>query len=423
MAANLTQGIVKKAKPKDKPYEIRDGKVPGLILRVQPTGRKRYVCEYRIKDPKTLTWRKTRKTIQGDPEVLTVKQAQEAAKDILKDASKGIDRNKEERDARARTLGGFIEEKYTEYAQDHISTHKALLISLKRNFEDLYSKPLNQITELDIEAWRRKRPSIKFETLQRDLTQLKACLNTAMKEFKLTSSHGLEGYTLKRRKSDPQSSPQAIRYLSEDEEIRLRAAFEERESRMRAERLSGNEWRLKRGRQALPAIKEGEFSDYLQPLVLIALNTGLRRGDLFDLEWQHVDLKRKQIRKIINKTSHKAKNPMPAVLPLSSEAFTVLNTWLKQSTGDGLVFPSPKTGERLDNITKAWRKLMKDANITAFRFHDLRHTFASRLVMGGIDLNTVRELMTHGDIKMTLVYAHLSPDHKADAIKRVFDKN
>src|SRR3990167_10336288 len=84
----------------------------------------------------------------------------------------------------------------------------------------------------------------------------------------------------------------------------------------------------------------------------------------------------------------------------------------------GLVFPS-KNNQPFNNIKRSWSSLLKKANITQFRWHDLRHHFASKLVMAGIDLNTVRELLGHSDIKMTLRYAHLAPEHKINAVKKI----
>ena len=71
------------------------------------------------------------------------------------------------------------------------------------------------------------------------------------------------------------------------------------------------------------------------------------------------------------------------------------------------------------SLKTAWQKVAKAAKLHAFTFHDLRHTFASKLVQAGVDLNTVRELLGHADIKMTLRYAHLAPEHKAAAVAKL----
>ena len=84
---------------------------------------------------------------------------------------------------------------------------------------------------------------------------------------------------------------------------------------------------------------------------------------------------------------------------------------------DDLVFPSPKNGKKLDNCDSSWRKLLKEANIENFRWHDMRHDFASQLAMRGVPLFTIKELMGHKDIKTTLVYADLAANVKRDAVK------
>ena len=105
---------------------------------------------------------------------------------------------------------------------------------------------------------------------------------------------------------------------------------------------------------------------------------------------------------------------------LVKSGFDTFTKWENQSKSNELIFPG-KNGVRLDRIDTSWRSLMRLAHISNFRFHDLRHHFASKLVMSGVDLNTVRELLGHGDIEMTLRYAHLAPQHKAAAVEKLVD--
>jgi integrase len=91
----------------------------------------------------------------------------------------------------------------------------------------------------------------------------------------------------------------------------------------------------------------------------------------------------------------------------------VLERWKKQTTGER---PFPFTG-----LKTAWNALLGQAEIEAFRWHDMRHDFASRLASKGVPLNTIRELLGHQSLAMTLRYAHLQPDQKAAAVAKLVE--
>lgn len=206
-----------------------------------------------------------------------------------------------------------------------------------------------------------------------------------------------------------------MRFLEVFEESRLRDTLSAREERIRQERHNANEWRRARGYDLLPDLQAMAFVDHLKPMVLLSINTGLRRGELFNLSWDHVDLERA----LLTVVGDTAKSGKTRHVPLNTEALTILKAWKAQAANTtGFVFPG-RDGNRLDNVKRSWTSLLKAAGITNFRWHDMRHHFASRLVMAGIDLNTVRELLGHSDIKMTLRYAHLAPEHKAAAVARL----
>jgi integrase len=205
-----------------------------------------------------------------------------------------------------------------------------------------------------------------------------------------------------------------IRHLSPDEERRLRNALSHRDDARRSGRASANAWRRVRGYE--PWAEYGTYTDYVTPFVLVALNTGLRRGELLQLQWRDIELHRRTI----TVRGEGAKTGQTRHVPLNSEIVAVFKSWRPDVVESGwFVFSGTDTTTPLTEARKAWRGVLREARISSFRFHDLRHTFASKLVMAGVDLNTVRELLGHRKISMTLRYAHLAPEHKADAVERL----
>jgi integrase len=278
---------------------------------------------------------------------------------------------------------------------------------------------VEDITIMEIEKWRLSRVSdeTKASTVNRLLGALQSAINRAVKQGIIPLNPIARMECLQETDSDAK-----VRYLSDDERERLMAALDAREDKMRVARGNHNDWLVERKHQRKPSLGE-IYVDYLKPLVLLSLNTGARRGNLLSLTWEDIDFSARTIlfRAAVSKSGKTHRIPMNDIVA------EILISWRNQSTDispDALVFPSPKTGEKLENCNTAWEGLLKAAKIGNFRWHDMRHDFASRLVMLGENLNTVRELLGHSDMKMTMKYAHLAPDVKQSAVQKlVIDTN
>lgn len=156
---------------------------------------------------------------------------------------------------------------------------------------------------------------------------------------------------------------------------------------------------------------------HLRPIVITALNTGMRKGEILNLRWDQVDLRHGFILLPVTKNGERREIPINKTL----EA-VFLDKSLIRRLDTPYVFYDPVTGKPYRDIKRSFGSALKRAKIQDFHFHDLRHTFASHLVMAGVDLTTVKELLGHKDIKMTLRYAHLAPSHKVKAVN-ILDSN
>lgn len=414
MQAKITTRLVKSLVPQEKPYDIFDTELTGFLLRIQPSG---YMCYYLAY--KTLIGQGKRLRI-GPSNTLTVPQARDlamkyAARVVVGEdvqATKDQAREKAQQ-VKLQTLRGFLEHKYGPWLLAERPEPRRSIETLGRlhyNFATFFDYTLYDITPWIVEKWQaeQRKQGKALSTINRDVTTLKAVLSKAV-AWDVIDRHPLA--KLKPFKTDTAPS---VRYLSDEEEYRLRDALKRRDAWIKARRQRGNAWRQTRGYTELPSIAHQAYGDYLTPMVLLSLNTGLRQGELFSLTWDHVNFQTRTL----TVDGKGAKNGQTRHVPLNNEALAILNTWREQTTGEGLVFPG-KDGNRMDNVKKSWARLLQDSHITGFRWHDLRHDFASKLVMAGVPLNTVRELLGHSTMTMTLRYAHLAPDHKAEAVARL----
>jgi len=214
-------------------------------------------------------------------------------------------------------------------------------------------------------------------SVNRDLSVLRGLLRLAKRWRYLTEVPEVE------MAREPEGR---LRFLSEEEAVRLldecRKAGEHRVSSCR--------------------------SPHLLPVVTVALNTGMRKSEILGLTWERVDFARGVIQ------LERTKNDRRREVPMNRAVYDALSV-VKGADQTGPVFRK-LNGAAWGSVRTAFARAVEDARIDNFRFHDLRHTFASWLVMRGRSLKEVQELLGHSSLTMTMRYAHLSPDRLREAV-------
>ncbi len=249
---------------------------------------------------------------------------------------------------------------------------------LKEFFSGLY---LNEITPHKVQTFKSERAQTVYPlkdgkaktitpaTVNRQLTCLKSMFNKAIAWGKFNGANPVKGIKLFKENNS------RLRFLEQEEITKLLA-------------------------NCIPLVK---------PIVVIAINTGMRKGEIMGLKWRDIDFKRGIIH--LYNTKNGEKREIPA-----NE--TAINTFIsvRKHPQSELVFVK-ENGEPYGDFKKSFFTACNKSGIKDFHFHDLRHTFASHLVMSGVDLNTVRELLGHKSLAMTLRYSHLSQSFKKQAVE------
>ena len=271
-----------------------------------------------------------------------------------------------------------------EYSKSHNLSYKDDVIRMNFILREFTGRPIDGIKPQDIERWlnqltrkvKGEKVSLKPATLNRYRAVLSLTFRLANQNEKATTNPA----RLVRRRRENNA---VIRYLLPEEEQQLRSVA-------------------------------NELYAHHVPELDLALNTGMRQGEQYNLTWENVDLERRLI------TIPQSKHGGIRYIELNDAAVAALLQAHAQGNGSEYVFLNCY-GQKLSKPREWFEASVKKAGIQRFTWHCLRHTFASRLVMAGVDLRTVQELMGHKTIQMTCRYTHLAPQHRLAAVQRLCD--
>ncbi len=369
----FTKTAIDNLTPQSVRIDYFDTETKGLILRVNISGEKFYSLRY------LNSQKKYKRYTIGRHGSITLQQAKQEAQRLMGMLSQGVDiqQEKDKRNHKGKITFGEYVPFFIDWFKENRKTAYWVALVLLKDFKQWEKIPLPAITKDMLYHWTldQKKQGTSNARVNRKLTIVKSAFSRAV-EFGY-----LEINPFSQFKKLQEENMGVVRYLTTDETERFFKALD-------------------------------QAPEYIQNIVKTAYYTGMRRGEIFSLKAKDVDLNANQI--ILDKTT--TKSGKSRAIPMHTVIRNIIRQLIDTKKSGDFVFESPVTLGRLDNIKRAWVTLTKNADIKNFRFHDLRHNFASQLIMKGESLETVRELLGHSDFKMTLRYAHLAPEHKQRAV-------
>ena len=373
MAGKLTKRRVDAAKPGE---TVWDGEIMGLGLRVWASGARSYVLKYRRGGVQR--WL----TIGLHGDAMTPDKAREEAEKYKGRIREGKDpalEAKVERDAESFDV--FADRYLKQYAKPHkkASTYGEEKRALKNHVRPALGRyRVKDIQRGDIVRFHQGMKATPYAA-NRTLALLSHMFNVA-EDWGLRDENTNPCRRVKRFKETSRE-----RFLSPDELARLG--------------------------KALAAADARKESPYVTAAIRLLLFTGARLDEILSLQWAHVDLDARLLRLPDSKTGAKT-------IALSAPALAALESIPRQQ-GNPYVICGKNAGEHLVNLQKPWRRIRKAAGLDDVRLHDLRHSFASVAVAGGMSLPLIGSLLGHSQPATTARYAHLSDDPRlaaADAV-------
>jgi integrase len=371
----LTKRVVDAAEIKEREYFLWDEDLPGFGLRVLPSGRKRYIIQYRA-------GRRSRRISLGPSTVLTCEQARSRAITIIAAAKNGDD-PAARRDADRRAI--TVKELAERFEKEHIalrlkpSTAKGYKRMLERFIiPRLGNLRVTEVTRADIAQLHHDLRHIAYDANR--------CLEMISKMFNLAEMWGL--------RPDGSNPRKHIKKYPEEKRERFLSQAE-----------------LKCVGEVLREMEqEGiELPSSIAAIRLLML-TGCRLGEIMNLKWEHVDITGKALRLPDSKTGAK-------VVHLGQSAIEVLLK-IDRVDGNPWVIVGTLRGGKLSDLQPFWQRVRARAGLKDVRIHDLRHTFASTAVASGQGLPMIGKLLGHTQVQTTARYAHLA----ADPVKTAADQ-
>ncbi len=369
----ITKRLVDAAEPRDKPYTIYDGQVPGFGIRVQPGGTKTYVVLYRFAHHRRCVG-------LGHPGMVTPEQARTQATKILVRVKDGED------PAAGRQGGGHIvtvADLSKRFDEEHIAVRlkPRTAKEYRRNLK-LFIVPalgrlkVTEVTRADVSRFHHEFRETPYQSNRN--------LEIVSKMFNLAEMWGL--------RPDGSNPCRHVKKYKEEKRERY---------------LSGNE--LARLGETLRECEESRESQSTVNLIRLLLLTGCRLNEILTLKWEHVDLENNALHLPDSKTGERTVHIGAAALECLAGIERIDdNPWIitGQLSSSHLVSPG-----------KPWRRIRARAGLDDVRIHDLRHTFASVAVSGGQGLPMIGKLLGHTQVQTTARYAHLA----VEPVKRAAD--